>query len=584
MKSDQLTAYTAGFVDELFKQGITDAVVSPGSRSTPMAILLSEHPNIKVHLQIDERSAGFYALGLAKAKKNAVALLCTSGTAAANYFPAIIEAHYSHVPLIVLTADRPHELRDSGAPQAIDQIHIYGKYVKWFADAALPESSISMRQYARTLAGRAAGYSTGVPMGPVHLNFPFREPLLPDLELENLWENDWERKRHVVRTSSLPAISAIEADRIAKVIRQAEKGLIVCGDVQSEEFHKHILPFAEKCQFPILADPLSNLRTGGHNKDQIIEYYDSILKDDELNKHFKPDLVIRFGAMPVSKPLFLQLRDHPEIVQLIIDREGEWRDPSLAASEIIAADEGLFCSTVMEFLLESEVAGNEWLSDWKRANHVFREAFSSIEDEPDMFEGKIYSLLGELMPSHSQLIVGNSMPIRDTDTYFPVSEKEITIFANRGANGIDGVVSTAVGIASAKDEPAVLVIGDLSFYHDLNGLLGAKLNDVSLTIILVNNDGGGIFSFLPQSKEEKHFETLFGTPTGLDFKHAADLYDASYSLIKNWDHFKQEFSASLQKRGISLLEIKTNRHERVSFHRDLLQRVSREIKSRLKHD
>lgn len=584
MNSDQLTAYTAGFVDELFRQGITDAVVSPGSRSTPMAILLSEHPNIKVHLQIDERSAGFYALGLAKAEKNAVALLCTSGTAAANYFPAIIEAHYSHVPLIVLTADRPHELRDSGAPQAIDQIHMYGKYVKWFADAALPENSSSMRQYARTLAGRAAGYSTAVPRGPVHLNFPFREPLLPDLDLENLWENEWDRVRHVVRTPSLPAISSDEAERIVKVIQQAEKGVIVCGDIQSEEFHKHIVSFAEKTKFPILADPLSNLRTGAHSKDQIIEYYDSILKDEELSHYFKPDLVIRFGAMPVSKPLFLQLRDHPEILQLVIDREGEWRDPSLAASEIIAADEGLFCRSVLEFIREPEETGNEWLSDWQKANSAFREAFAKIDDAPDMFEGKIYSMLGNLMPANSNLVVGNSMPIRDTDTYFPVSEKEIAIYANRGANGIDGVVSTAVGIASAKEEPAVLAIGDLSFYHDLNGLLGAKLNHVSLTILLVNNDGGGIFSFLPQSKEEKHFEALFGTPTGLDFKHAADLYHASYSLVQNWGHFKEEFSKSLQKSGVSILEIKTNRQERVAFHRNLLQSVSREIKSRLNHD
>lgn len=576
-----ITEYTAGFVDELFQQGITEAVVSPGSRSTPMAILLSEHPGMKVHLQIDERSAGFYALGIAKSKRSPVALLCTSGTAAANYFPAVIEAHYSNVPLVVLTADRPHELRDSGAPQAIDQLHLYGKYTKWFHDAALPETAVSMQQYARTLAARAAGYSRSVPMGPVHLNFPFREPLLPDLNTEELWKNKWNRSMTTVKTPSLPIAAESDMKRLAELVSNTEKGVIVCGAIQSEEFHNQVVQLAESTGFPILADPLSNLRSGAHSKEGIVECYDSILKDQELSRHFQPDLVIRFGAMPVSKPLFLQLRDHPEILQIIVDRDGEWRDPALTAAELIAADEAEFCKH-LNALINTSSRETEWLADWKEANYAFRNAFLEMTDEPEMFEGRLYSLLGELMPDHSRLIVGNSMPIRDTDTFFPVTEKEIRIFANRGANGIDGVVSTAAGIAAEKDEPAVLVIGDLSFYHDMNGLLGANLNGVSLTILLVNNDGGGIFSFLPQSKEEKHFETLFGTPTGLDFKHAAALYRAGYHLIDSWEHLKQVFPKALKEPGISIVEVRTNRQTRVGYHRNLLENVSREIKRRLK--
>ncbi|WP_338777890.1 2-succinyl-5-enolpyruvyl-6-hydroxy-3-cyclohexene-1-carboxylic-acid synthase [Metabacillus sp. FJAT-52054] len=579
---DSLTRYAAGFIDELAAQGITDAVISPGSRSTPFAILLAEHPEVRTHLQIDERSAGFYALGMAKRLQRPVALLCTSGTAAANYFPAVVEAHYSNVPLVVLTADRPHELRDVGAPQAINQNELYGSYVKWFTDAAIPEDQPFMHRYARTLAARAYSESAAVPMGPVHLNFPFREPLIPNLGLPFLWREEGTREKHARKAQTVSMAAGSEIKRLMESLSGVEKGMIVCGEIHGQEYKEAVAALASATGFPVLPDPLSNMRTGPHSKDMIIENYDSILKDEALRERLKPEAVIRLGAMPVSKPLFLMLRDSPEIYQIVVDQNGKWRDPTLAAAEMLSVDEAAFCR---ELTAEISIRkNNEYALAWKHANQIYRNHLPLLDEGGDLFEGKAFLKLMELMPDDSQLFVGNSMPIRDADTYFGVTDKNITLYANRGANGIDGVVSSSLGVAAASKSPTVLVIGDLSFYHDLNGLLGAKLNDLSLTIVLLNNDGGGIFSFLPQSAEEKHFEQLFGTPIGLDYGKAAQLYGAEYSLIHSWEDFASAFKTSAGQKGIRIIEVPTNRKTRVKIHRDLLQFVSQEIMKDVSYD
>ncbi|MTH54405.1 2-succinyl-5-enolpyruvyl-6-hydroxy-3-cyclohexene-1-carboxylic-acid synthase [Bacillus mangrovi] len=569
---DAHTKYLAGFVNEMALQGLTDAVISPGSRSTPLAILLAEHPSVQTHLQIDERSAAFYALGMAKKLRRPIVLLCTSGTAAANYFPAVIEASLSNVPLVVLTADRPHELRDVGAPQAINQNEMYGSYVKWFADAAVPEDTPFMRRYARTLASRSYGEAAAVPMGPVHLNFPLREPLIPDLSLPSLWGR---QEKQTYKGQAAAVADPHEAEKLAGIIRSSERGLLVCGELHDPEFKEAVMELSKASGFPILADPLSNLRTGSGSKEEIIEHYDSILKNEELRDHLRPDLVIRFGAVPVSKPLFVMLRDEEEIYQVIVDQNGKWRDPALAAAEIFPVNEAQLCRQLAESIRSSKNA--DFAEEWKLANRIFRDRVADIEEGADLFEGKVFMELSHLMPEDSQMFVGNSMPIRDADTYFGTTEKQVSIYANRGANGIDGVVSSSLGIAAASKQPTVLVIGDLSMYHDLNGLLGAKLNGVSMTIVLLNNDGGGIFSFLPQSAEEKHFEYLFGTPAGLDYRKAAELYQTSYFKAESWESFRKCFTEYAGSEGVQIIEVPTNRHTRVKIHRELLESVSREI-------
>jgi 2-succinyl-5-enolpyruvyl-6-hydroxy-3-cyclohexene-1-carboxylate synthase len=575
--NDDLTLYVAAFVDELAKVGVQDVVVSPGSRSTPFAIIMAEHPNMRVHMNIDERSAAFFALGMAKAKRKPAALLCTSGTAVANYLPAIVEAYYSRIPLIVLTADRPHELRDVGAPQAIDQLHIYGKYAKWFVEMALPEKSREMLYYARTMAARAAAVAMTAPLGPVHLNFPLREPLVPTITEETWKQIETKEPSYIHVSIGKKTLEAKQFQQLYDQLTHTEKGLIICGDMDKPGFAEAVTMLADTFDYPILADPLSQLRSGTHPKDYIIESYDAILKDEKIADALLPDVVIRFGAMPVSKSLLLMLKHHPSIIQIVVDGEGGWREPTLTASHMIYCDEIEFCHRLAEIGAQKRGGEkSEWTKRWQTVNKIAKETLLEAGKEKQLFEGKVFIELAELLPEHSLLFVGNSMPIRDADTFLMTNNKQIRVMANRGANGIDGVVSSALG-ASTVTEPLVLVIGDLSFYHDLNGLLAAKLHRLNATMIVINNNGGGIFSFLPQAKHEKHFETLFGTPTDLQFEHVVRMYDGDYAKVETWDEFRHHVKRSVETKGLHVIELCTSRQENVMKHRLLWENVSQEI-------
>lgn len=580
-RTDSFTRYVASFVDELVRSGVEKVVISPGSRSTPLAILMAEHPKLTCYINVDERSAGFFALGIAKAGQKPVALLCTSGTAVANYYPAVVEAHYARVPLLVLTADRPHELRDVGAPQAIDQIHMYGHYAKWFVDLAIPEEQPAMLRYARTVAARAVGTALTSPAGVVHLNFPLREPLVPNLNLANLWSKQDNRDTYVHIAATIPVLSDNQLDTIVQLAEGASAGLIVCGEHHVPGFLEHVQRLSEHLKFPVLADPLSQLRAGDHNKQGIIESYNTILADSVLVEALKPDVVIRFGAMPVSKPLTLLLKNNPDIMQIVVDQGGGFRDPTLNAAYMITCDETIFCKRLLGKVSKREAS--PYYDKWVQCNELYRGMVDSLmEQMTEMFEGKIVRELQKLLPDQSTLIVGNSMPIRDVDTFFSQTIKGITILANRGASGIDGVVSTALGASVDAPKRTFLLIGDLSFYHDLNGLLAAKMNNLDLTIILINNDGGGIFSFLPQSKEEKHFETLYGTPIGLDFSKVVDMYNGFYEKVESWEEMRTLFRSIESRKGLNVIEVPTDRKNRVNIHREMLDCVSQEIRKVLK--
>ncbi|MGN7942810.1 2-succinyl-5-enolpyruvyl-6-hydroxy-3-cyclohexene-1-carboxylic-acid synthase [Metabacillus sp. 22489] len=582
MDADSFTRYVASFVEELVSSGVEKVVISPGSRSTPLAILMAEHPSLTCYINIDERSAGFFALGIAKSQNKPVALLCTSGTAAANYYPAIVEAHYARVPLVVLTADRPHELRDVGAPQAIDQLHMYRNYAKWFVDLALPEENQSMFRYAKTIAARAVGTATANPAGVVHLNFPFREPLVPNTSLPDLWTKLDNRGTYLHMAKSNSLISNEELDSISHLLNRHSNGVIICGEHENDNIASEILALANHLKFPILADPLSQLRAGKFNPHFVVESYDSLLRDSEIQKVLKPTVVIRFGAMPVSKPIMQMLKNNPDIIQIVVDNSGVYRDPTLNASYFITCDEVIFCKELINKIEQKPI--NAYYQAWHEANHIFwKRIDEELQQTTEMFEGKVVKELQTYLPSESNLVVGNSMPIRDVDTFFGHTDKDIKLFANRGASGIDGVVSTALGISVEQTNPTYLLIGDLSFYHDLNGLLAAKMNQLNIVILLINNDGGGIFSFLPQSKEEKHFETLYGTPIGLDFSKVVNMYHGHYIKTESWEDFRVSLLESQTKKGLQVIEIPTDRSTRVKVHRDLLEIVSREIRSVLKN-
>ena len=572
--TEQLTRYTANFIDELAKSGVTDVVISPGSRSTPLAMTVCEHQDLQEWVIIDERSAGFFALGLAKQSQRPVALICTSGTAAANYFPAIVEAHYSRVPLLVLTADRPHELRDVGAPQAIEQIKMYGDYVKWFHEMALAESASHMLTYVRSQAKRAVHVAEEGNAGVVHLNFPFREPLVPDFTLNDLWKAPIDITYHPVY-EGIKRIPDDQLTRLIEKLRTKQRGVLVCGPLMEMHIAEAVTQLAQAWGLPILADPLSQIRSGDHPKDHIIESYDAFLRDETIREKLQPDFIIRFGAMPVSKSFLHYVKTHEEALQFVVEQSEGHRDPTHHA-QFIYADPIQLCHDLCD--IAPHVPFDEkWLTAWQQMNRIAKSHLQR-ESEHDITEGEAARELLEVIPDGSGLFVGNSMAIRDIDTFFLSTSKRITVLANRGANGIDGVTSSALG-ARAAGKPMTLMLGDLSFFHDLNGLLAAKHYKLDLTILLINNNGGGIFSFLPQASDGngKYFEMLFGTPLHLDFQKAIEMYDGTYRQVKTETSLKEVLTNSYQESGLSVIEVKTDRTENMKWHRKLWHDINEEI-------
>ncbi|WP_422122839.1 2-succinyl-5-enolpyruvyl-6-hydroxy-3-cyclohexene-1-carboxylic-acid synthase [Planococcus sp. X10-3] len=557
-----LTEYVSAFTHSLVNQGVKNVVISPGSRSTPLAYACMNEEGLTVYRQIDERSAAYFALGMAKASGEPVMLLCTSGTAAANYFPAIVEAFYARIPLIVVTADRPHELREVGAPQAINQIDLFGSHVKWSVDLPMPEEENRLDFLVRHLH-RSVKNSMSEPRGPVHLNVPFREPLLLDFEQQY---NSTAEIKHLKGESQL---SSSVKDFLEETL-QTEKGLLIIGEM-TEKMPSEFWSFIRRLNWPVLADPLSNVRSNidGSCKDLIIDSYDAILKSDGFKEIMVPDAVIRIGPQPVSKPLTLFLASVKPKTYAVFDESPMMRDAqSVVTHHIQAATDGLW-----QLPIQPKTA-NPYTEKWSAASELFWE-LAEIHCNEKLDEGVLAKILFDEL-DQCDLIVSSSMPIRDTDTYFKSTARDIMIYANRGANGIDGVVSTAFGVQAVKKRPAFLFIGDLSFLHDMNGLIASKMQETDLTIVVMNNDGGGIFSYLPQSKEERYFEDLFGTPTGLKFEDAARMYDADYAAAETKEQFLEALRREKQK-AVKIIEVFTDRETNVRVHRELWIRLVEEL-------
>ena len=580
-------AYVGAFVDELQRAGVHHIVICPGSRSTPLTLACTKQHNLRVWMHVDERSAAFFGLGLAKRLHQPVALLCTSGTAAANFLPAIVEAHLTHVPLLVLTADRPHELRDNGAPQSIDQNHLYGTHVKWFVEVALPEATNVALRYIRTLADRATALTQALPSGPVHLNFPFREPLVPavlaDQPLPPIAQRDpiaWYGRPDnlpyvTVQETSHSTLSIEAITQLATQLETIQHGLFVVGPNDDAALAEPLLQLAERLGYPILADPLSQLRNDLHEQQRanIITSYDAFLRNTTFTERVAPELIVRIGPMPTSKPFLLYMKRYADCPLIVVDGQESWEDPTQLATTYIHTKPVDLCHTLLQ-KLSSTTKGykkDEWLTLWQQTDQRTRQILEgNIRDFQQPFEGRVFTELNSLLPDGATLYVGNSMPVRDLDTFFWESEQRIHMLGNRGANGIDGIVSSALGASAAQpDRPTILVIGDLSFYHDLNGLLAARLHALNLTIVLINNDGGGIFSFLPQADYPAHFEQAFGTPTGLDFSLAVHMYGGSFQRTTTWEQFRKAVHQSMNEGGLHVVEVVTERVSNVSMHRQL---------------
>lgn len=571
-----LHAYVGAFVDELVRAGLTDVCLAPGSRSAPLAYLFAARPDLKLWTHLDERSAGFFALGLAKATRRPVALICTSGTAAANFLPAVVEARLARVPLLVLTADRPPELRDTGAPQTIDQVRLYGGFAKWFGEMLLPEATPDALRYVRTVAGRAWALALEAPAGAVHLNFPFREPLIPTPPDPPAADVARAEGRPYVAVA--PAVRAPEPTAVAALAAELagiERGLIVAGPQTDPALPEAVTRLAEALGYPVLADPLSQVRCGPHDRRNIVDAYDAFLRHPATVEALTPDVILRCGAMPTSKPALQYLQRYQDVRQILIDVGGEWPDPSRLAAQVLSADPVLACNALSAALGGPPRMGESaWRARWQTVNACTRAAIArQVSAFAETFEGRVFTELAECLPDGATVFASSSMPVRDLDTFFPGSDRRRLFLANRGANGIDGVVSSALGAAAGTPGPLVLVIGDVALYHDLNGLLAARRHGLNATLILINNDGGGIFSFLPQAAHPENFELLFGTPHGLDFRPAAELYGAAYYRPADWAEFRAAVQAG-RPGGLTIVEVRTRRDANVTMHREVWKAVA----------
>ncbi len=582
-------ALAGAFVDELARCGLEHVCICPGSRSSPLAVAFARHPGIRTWVHLDERSASFFAQGMARAIDKPVALVCSSGTAGANFFPAVVEARYGSVPLLALTADRPPEMVDWGALQTIDQTRMYGSHVNWSVNMPPPEANTEMMSYTRSVACRAYFSAVLAPVGPVHVNFPFREPLEPVAAPSDfpasVREQDMAAWRG--REDGKPFVFSQDHDKkprledirsLAADLAMTERGLIVCGPQSGSMPAELVAGLAEKLGYPLLTDALSGVRCGPHDRSLVIDSYDAFIRDDDLAESLEPELVIRLGALPVSKPLTQYLEKYRGARQILVDESQDWRDPFRLTSQLFQVSPALFCESLSS-ALQVERSDGEWSGRWRRIAASSRVALDGALDGcSEMFEGKVFSRLAALLPDDTVLFAGNSMPIRDMDTFFSSTHRSIQFMANRGASGIDGVVSSALGVAAVSQKRVVLVLGDISLYHDMNGLLAAKAHGLDATIIVLNNNGGGIFSFLPQADYQDVFETYFGTPHGLTFRAAAEMYGLDYSLADDWETFDRSVREGLSGNGVDLIEVPGDRERNVVLHRQMWETVSAGIR------
>ncbi len=566
-------------VDALAAAGLRDVCLAPGSRSTPLVVAFHEHPAIRRHLQLDERSAGFLALGMAQASGRPVALVCTSGTAAANFFPAVIEAHMSQIPLIVLTADRPPELRHSGANQTIDQVKMYGDHVLWAVDLDVPTAGIDAlaRRSAAATAGRAFALAAGLRRGPVHLNVPFRKPLEPGQpgNGERGTGNDTSPTPNSQLPSSNPRFAGgtlmpgrDQIEFLVDQINRHERGLIICGPgCPGGAFPQAAAALARRAGYPLAADPLSGLRFGPwvDGETPLLAGYETLLAGGRPPDWADPDVVIRFGQVPTGKWLNQYLDGIAPAVRLHVRASGVWADDSHRTTHFWQVDEAALCQMVSSLIARGSglsatpaaALAPAWLDGVMRAEaalwtHLGGE-LAGLE-----FDGGVVADWLDGLPDRANVMIGNSLPVRHVDQFARPAGKALRFFGNRGASGIDGIVSTAAGIALADPEtPASLLIGDISFFHDQNGLLAAR-RAPNLKIILLHNDGGGIFRRLPMAAIDPPFTELFLTPHGLDFEPIARMHGLDFRRVDSRAAFREAWADQMAADGPAVLEYRSD--------------------------
>ncbi|MDA4115084.1 MAG: 2-succinyl-5-enolpyruvyl-6-hydroxy-3-cyclohexene-1-carboxylic-acid synthase [Thaumarchaeota archaeon] len=571
---EDFEAYAQSFVDGLMDGDVKNVVICPGSRSTPISIAFARRAGeVRQWVLYDERSAAFFALGMAKSSSSPVAVVCTSGTAAANLFPAVAEARLGRVPIIAVTADRPPESRDFGGAQTIDQVRLFGSHAKWSQDMPVASGADSSIRYARLVGARASHAAASTPQGPVQVNFSFREPLISEKPSVEGWEGRSRGGVAVVGSKSIADEG--ELRRVAAELSTLPRGIIVAGPGDyGGTLRDGLSTLSERMGWPILADALSNLRQDGALRSGLVRCYEPLVRSEGFRAK-RPDCVVRLGGVPTSK----ELNSFCQGVRTVLLDDGEgWRDPDFWASTMVFGDLAHSVSCLSDALERAPAPDPTWLGTWLQADEEAQARMDALMDKMgEPFEGKLFHTLSKNLSPSSPLtvVVGSSMPVRDLDYFFPGGSKNIRLVANRGANGIDGVVSTAMGV-SASEGDVLLVLGDVSFYHDMNGLLASKLYQLNATVIVVNNRGGGIFSFLAQHSLPKElFEQLFGEAHDLDFSAVRLLYGGEFSRVADWGSFDGALASSTKGKGLRVIEFVAPERERnLELHKEAFQKLS----------
>lgn len=591
------TACARAFIDELARLGIKHVCVAPGSRSTPLVMACAMDDRFTTWVYLDERSAGFFALGIGKATRKPAAVITTSGTAVANLFPSVIEASRSNVPMLILTADRPLRLRGSDANQAIEQEGIYEPYTRYSIDIGDPD--LEKLQQIRVHACRAVGRALGSNPGPVHVNFPFDKPLEPvemDPDREKIIRDgdplglDGKDCGSPMELIVNPVIEDCKSDVIVSSLRDSKRGLIFAGPVvDPDSIGPALIDFSKSWGFPLIADPLSGARFGRDCESAVVAYAELFLRDPSIRKTLQPDVILRVGAPPTSPGILAFLEDCVDIPQIVIGSNPPQKDSISNKSQYFQVDVASILEKSKDSLSQ-EIPPSGWRDLWRHFDRISCETVRGIRG--DFFEGDILSAVVDVIPEDGTLFVSNSMPVRDLDAFGGSGSKRIKIFGNRGASGIDGIVSTVAGIAAGissqsvtmadqKSLPVVAVLGDIAFYHDMNGLLAIKHNLFNVLFVVINNDGGGIFHMLSIRDHEPEFTRYFATPHGLDFRHAANLYQIPYRLLDDCERLSEVLEECLLEPGPQILEIITDRVDNQRRHREVVEAVADVVRHEL---
>ena len=554
-------------VETLHRLGLREVVISPGSRSTPLTMAFARHPGIEAIPVLDERSAAFFALGLARQHHRPVALLCTSGTAGANYFPAVIEAQESGVPLLVITADRPPEMRECRSGQTIDQQKLFGSHVNFYHEFTVPQATLPLLRYLRQTAAHAWERTQWPFSGPVHLNAPFRDPLPPieDGQTAALRGELNEKKFFAALKPPVPPATA-QVGRL----RLGGRGVIVAGQVRPADpaaYAKVVGAISRKLGWPVLADALSPLRHQAHLVPNLVAGYDLIARSETFMQHLQPDRVLCLHDWPTSKALRQWLQAGDTEVTFVCSH-GQNPDALHSRTRLVRCHVESLASAV-----EAGAKPRGWLAGWRETDRkLSRRLARALTATVDLFEGRASALLPGLLPKGTPLFVANSMPVRDLEYFCPANNRGLSVHCNRGANGIDGTLSTALGLAHGN-RPAVLLTGDLALLHDTNGFLTLPRFKGSLTVVLINNEGGGIFGHLPVAQFDPPFEEFFATPQQADFRKLCAAYGCGHTSVRDWKHFAQ-LLARLPARGVRVLEVRTDRKRDAATRRRIFAQLA----------